>query len=301
MRLMIVATLLTSSLFAAEICLENDLLHSSDKNYTNGIRASTTPAPGADGTADWWLRRMPAVGNDPVVLLSRVAAQQMYTPANIATPFPDPSDRPYAGWAYVGMRAQEIGERGVNTVTITGGLIGPGAQGERVQRTVHSVVGAQDPKGWSKQLGTEPTAQVSLRSARTFGTSFADLEPYVMAEAGNVLAAAGLGTQARVGYNIPSEFSDFRIGAMAKRRPSVYVVAGAELRAVGHNTLISGSMFGSGTGLNSNVLVYDLYGGVGTRIGRFHAALTSVVRSEEFDGQQDGPQEFNGVSIGFDF
>src|SRR5665213_3025635 len=90
---------------------ENDSLYwNSDKHYTQGLRISNlfggTPAPGG-----WWDGIYNIVGLagpifetggnlNTIRRTSILAGQSIFTPKNLTLKPPDPSDRPYAGWAY---------------------------------------------------------------------------------------------------------------------------------------------------------------------------------------------------------
>src|SRR5208282_4158846 len=133
---------------------ENDsLFFNSDKHYTQGFRISLLgPEP---ATGSWWDDGFRLPGNIPPFFVSTGTpgapirseslffGQSIFTPKNKAIAPPDPHDRPYAGWLYVGTSLlQEAGLRQKTGVWGLGmlenaeldiGFVGPGAVGKQVQ------------------------------------------------------------------------------------------------------------------------------------------------------------------------
>ena len=95
------------------LVFENDLFYDTDRNYTNGVRASWLSGP--DRTPAWALRAarwFPLFPDGGTVRTSYAVGQNMYTPEDIALRDPPLDDRPYAGWLYgsIGLIA-ETGRR----------------------------------------------------------------------------------------------------------------------------------------------------------------------------------------------
>ena len=134
------------------LVFENDLFYDTDRNYTNGVRASWLSSP--DGRPAWALRAarwFPLFPDGGAVRTSYAVGQNMYTPEDIALRDPPLDDRPYAGWLYgsIGLIA-ETGRR-LDQLELTLGVVGPASLAEQTQTFVHEITGSRGPRGWDTQ------------------------------------------------------------------------------------------------------------------------------------------------------
>ncbi|MFM9843290.1 MAG: lipid A deacylase LpxR family protein [Dongiaceae bacterium] len=303
---------------------ENDsLFFDSDKHYTQGLRLGFL---GPDVKPDsGWNRPFDILGGVlPVFQMggaerSRRYAlsfgQSFFTPSVISADPPDPHDRPYAGWLYLGASLlQDTGRRTLEHLELQLGVVGPAALGKQVQRQWHELADATEPLGWESQLENEPGVVLSYeRKWRLYlagdGASGIDLIPELGGSLGNVFTYGEAGVMLRFGRNLEADYgparirpalsgtdyfsSDYMVGNFG-----VYGFVGVQGRAVGRNIFLDGNTFRSGPSVDKEPLVADLQGGV-SLFWRNGARLDASVmyRTDEFEGQ-DGGDAIGIVSFG---
>ncbi|MEO0514698.1 MAG: lipid A deacylase LpxR family protein [Planctomycetota bacterium] len=231
--------------------------HNSDRHYTSGQGfAIAHHQNGGDAIADWL--GLPADGTAVGLTL----VQQIFTPDNIGLAVPDPDDRPYAGYLYLGGYWQREKDNVFDHVELDLGVVGPSSQAEAAQEWIHDVFDETDPN-WTTQLGDEFAYNLALRRKWRIDL-FVDavpenqsvfqpqawgmqLIPEVGLDVGNVYRRAHTGATLRFGFNLPDDFGAGRLvdPASATGRPvqglSTYVFGRAIGRYVEWNTFIEGS------------------------------------------------------------
>jgi len=156
--------------------LSNDIILSSDNQFTNGtsIVVSSPVAESLDETAG-----TPAFGRSLVAWAipektglkyreSWVFGQNMQTPADIDRSEVILNDVPYVGFLGWGNSFY-----GFNDDTFFGaqwlvGWIGEEALAEQTQKLVHTVITGDDPNGWDNQLDSEPVLNGYVSVKRRF-------------------------------------------------------------------------------------------------------------------------------------
>lgn len=302
-----------------QIFIENDSFGSSDQYYTNGIKiGGGIPA---DKVSKFFTRPpnalLDAITDGASNHFGLFIGQNMYTPRDIAVAAPQPNDRPWAAWLYVGAVAQSVKDDRLHTVEFDLGVVGPPALGRQVQTAWHKLVDAPEPQGWGNQIRTEPGFLLTYLHKRRYGdSSGVQLVPHIGATAGTIATFARAGALLRAGQNMTG-FGPDGIepgGAMLKNarrqqdegRKQAYewfVFAGADGRLMGHNTSLDGSLFRSGPGVDTRDYVYDLLTGLSVRVEALRFSITRIKRSEEFYTPLGGggKQQFYSVNIGLEF
>jgi lipid A 3-O-deacylase len=295
---------------------ENDIFGGTDRNYTNGNRISylsptqtisSFPAEaarfllGADGTDN--VRYGLAIGHS------------IYTPEDTDVTTPLPEQHPYAGYLYAEGALQVERPDTLDTLTVQLGVVGPAAGGKSVQNNFHSLIGADEAKGWSNQLKNEPAFLISFdRSFRALAELEAggfgmDLTPSIGATLGNVQTQAQVGLMARIGQDLRSDFGPPRVRpALAgggffnpRNEFSWYLFAGVAGRAVAYDIFLDGNLFRSGgPSVDRRPLVADFQVGIAAQWGDLQLAYTFVTRTEEFESQ-GGRQQFGAFSASYKF
>jgi lipid A 3-O-deacylase len=291
---------------------ENDSIYfKSDRHYTQGLRASLL---GPDvGTESSWNGPFNLFGDLAPVFgsadrrsrrYSVFLGQSIFTPSNLQLKPPDPHDRPYGGWLYVGTSLLQESDRHVlENFELDLGVVGPGALGKQTQNDFHQLIGVKQAQGWSNQIQNEPGGMLSYDRLWRFallgdGNNGIDIVPQAGVTLGNVFTYAQAGGMLRVGKNLHADYGPVRI------RPALsgtdyfdadqldgdlgfYFFVGGQGRAVAHNIFLDGNTFRQSPGVRKRVLVGDLEAGLSVfRSSNWRLDFAAVRRTKEFFGQQ---------------
>ena len=305
--------------------VENDsIFHGTDRHYTNGLYASATSAektgtdcPWCDGLASLML---PVTDEQPKYHVGFFAGQSMFTPEKLNISPPNPRDRPYAGWLYVGARLyREANASVLDKLELDAGAVGPSSGADAVQRWWHAwgLFGGVPPLGWHAQIKDEPGLVLSeqrvwrldlVQSARAPGGLSVDLLPELTASAGNVLTYAGAGFTFRVGSDLNADWGPPRIEPARAGSDFVhfhdlhgvgaYLFAGFEERAILRNIFLDGNSFQHSANIAKEPIVadLDLGGEILSRWGRITVSYT--LRTHEFKTQHND-DKFYSLSFSF--
>ena len=313
---------------------ENDSLYfNSDKHYTQGLRLSDF-APEIGSQSGW---------NGPFDLASSIApiflrdgaspdgsageyarryalflGQSIFTPSNLTLRPPDPSDRPYGGWLYVGASLlQESNRHMLENLELDLGVVGPGALGRQVQNDFHQFIGIGQAKGWSHQIETEPGVMLTYERLWRIaiagdGNSGVDIVPQLGATVGNVFTYGEAGALLRIGRNLQADYGPARIrpalsgtdyfdGDHLDGKLGFYVYAGAQGRVVGRNIFLDGNSFRSSPSVDRKPLVADLQAGFLLFWSNdWQVDFSAVRRTREFEGQRSS-DVIGTASLAFPF
>ena len=332
--------------WALSVHFENDLFADTDRNYTNGVKLTAVSPdlssafgdreelpPFVQRVMNSMLRHVPFdEDEDASRTLAFSLGQNIYTPDDISARDLIRDDRPYAGWLYFATTFQSRTRRRQDTFDVQFGVLGPPSLAEQAQDFVHRVRKINRPEGWNHQLRFEPGLVLAyervLRSPRLFGSRralSADLLGSAGGALGNVAIYAGLGSQLRLGWNLPPDFGYSVIrpggvtqvdtvpaardwtGTLARNRElerndafSFYFFAGVSGRLVGRDIFLDGNSFRSSHSIDSEPLVAEFLGGLTLGYRGFKLSLARVMRTREFDGQDD-PQRFGSITLSYSF
>jgi len=296
----------------------------SDKHYTQGARLSfasgeTTTGPRVS-IADSVLFPGKNTEDRSTYRHSVYVGQSIFTPENLSRATPDPNDRPYAGWLYVGATLYRESQETLDRAEITVGMVGPAAGGGVVQNDWHSL--AHDflrggkAQGWSAQLHNEPGFVVSEERKWRFPAMIAGLEadllPEVNASIGNIFTYGAVGILARLGQQISVDWGPPRVQPAISGTDFInrqrlnghwfawYVFAGTEVRLVARNIFLDGNSFENSASVPKEPFVADITAGITavSSIGR--ATLSYVRRTDEFK-TQNGQDQFLSLSLALSF
>jgi len=290
---------------------ENDsLFFNSDKHYTQGLRISDllAGAQASDGLRDDAFQALgsvvPAFEPGGTRRTAIFLGQSLFTPKNLTIRPPDPHDRPYAGWLYVGASLlQETGGRMLENAELDFGIVGPGALGKQVQNDFHQFIGVKEAQGWSSQLQQEFGAILSyerLWRLRLVGDNGfgVDIMPQLGASVGNILTYGEAGALLRIGKGLGADYGPIRI------RPALsgtdyfdadrldegkgyYFFAGTQGRVVGRNIFLDGNSFRTSPSVSKKNLVGDVQAGFSVLWSKsLRLDVTVALRTEEFHGQR---------------
>jgi len=272
-----------------------------DRHYTNGLYlAFTTPARPVDQDTN---RRY-----------TFFLGQSMFTPEDLLADIPDPTDRPYAGWLYLGARLYREHPNALDRFDVSLGVVGPSSGADAVQRWLHAMrmFGGVPPHGWSSQLKDEPALQLNgqrtWRVTLTQGSFGVELLPEANVALGNVFTYAGLGGSLRVGQNLRADWGPPRIQPALQGSDFVdgnavgsfawYVFAGVEGRAIARNIFLDGNTWKDSPRVSREAFVADFNFGVALIGGPIAFRASYIERTQEFKTQH-GNDKF--VSLTFSF
>lgn len=299
---------------------ENDLVVRTDRHYTQGLRLSLLSKDDTPESLHRCFRDFFPLGLDvDAQKFGMAIGQQIFTPKNKSATAVVKTDRPYAGWLYLGGIWQRRGTSWADTPTLDQveldlGVIGPDSFAREAQTTVHEWRGFSVPKGWKNQLQDEPGA--ALKVVRQWRIEWrseslgADLIPELGGSLGNVGTYASACTTLRIGYHLPEDFGVQRIDSLASNSGGrisgkeshlgVYLFAGVEGRAVAYTAFLDGNFYQQSHRVDRETLVGNCrFGGV-VAFRHCDVAYTYIFQSSEFVKQQDG-DAFGSLSLNFKF
>ncbi len=310
--------------------LENDLFAGTDQHYTSGVKIS------------WSSRDLEKLSDSPYSsvflpvfdLLPYINekeyqknlvfefGQNIYTPVDTDAEELQRDDRPYAGWLYLGVGVVWKDAKVRNSLVFDIGVIGEWSYAEETQRLIHDVRGFDSPQGWDNQLENE--VAFGLNYERTWrltaherrdGLNW-EMLPFAGAALGTVKIHANVGSEFRIGWNLPDDFGTPAIdsaaptstpvdGDQAAHRRArydfgVYLFARADGRAVARNIFLDGNTYRDSHSVGHRPFVADLSAGAAMNYKNTKLAYALVYRTKEFDEQED-EQVFGTLSLNWTF
>lgn len=294
--------------------LENDLFGAGDdKHYTHGTEityVSDTYQPRwLLAVASWFPFYEPTAETRFIWSLG----QQIYTPGDIERRDLIVDDRPYAGWLYtsIGLLTDNRDHNHhIDKLELVLGMVGPDSGAENTQNAVHKITDSDEAKGWDNQLDDEFT--IDLQYQREWMLPLieqhVDIVPQVGFSLGTAMRYVGTGAALRVGSGINSDFGPplMRPSSAGSHyfRPNQsfywYLFIGAYGRYVEHNIFLDGNRDGDSHSVDKEKWVGDVQAGLVMGWANWRLALTNIIRSREFEGQ-DEPDEFGSIAISYRF
>ena len=310
---------------------ENDLFAGTDRNYTNGIKLSwispdLTRFRDSNVLPEWSKQIVNRLPYSQVEGLQRnivfSIGQNIFTPENLKTRGLIINDRPYAGWLYGSAAFHNKNYRHLDTFEIQAGFVGPMSLAEEAQNLVHELRGIDQANGWDNQIKNEPGLNLVyehkdriLTPVTLSGFGFDAITHYGGA-LGNVSTYANAGMEARLGWNLPTDFgtSLIRPGGETNapadtqdpryQQPghgfSLHAFAAASGRLVLRDIFLDGNTFRDSHSVTKEVLVGDLVLGVSLIVDSVKVSYAQVLRTREFAGQ-DHNHYFGSVSISYTY
>ena len=309
---------------------ENDLFGDTDQNYTNGIKLSWVSPDLKKFAHDkrvpkellpyvrrvLFFDRSEELDSDAERNVVFSLGQSIFTPRDITRFDLIEDDRPYGGWLYLGLAFRKRDQNRLDTLEFQAGVVGPFSLAEHAQSFVHDLRGLSTPNGWSHQLENEPVVGLAyerkwrvmpISGPARFGF---DVVPHVGASLGNAFIFANVGTEVRLGWNLPGDFGDpiIRSGGVTSP-PSVlrrspgwrwYIFGYADLRATARDIFLDGNTFADGHSVEKETFVTDLAFGASFVFDGFKITATQVLRTREFDRQLD-EHRFGSISLSYSY
>ena len=318
-----------------QVFVENDVWARTDRYYTSGLKVgvgvpANTLTEAFKEPTRWLLDRFNIdrdfqfkQGEEPH--FGVFLGQNLYTPKQISTAAPQPLDRPWAGWLYLGVVAQREKGNRLDSAEIDIGMIGPAAAGEFTQTEWHKLIGSPKPLGWDNQIRNEPAFVATYLQKRRYDRENSVLVPRNVefiphggASVGTLMTLARAGGIIRFGRNMTGFGPDTiepggamlqntrRAGAGSDEKREQfewYAYLGVDHRLVVHNAFLDGTLFRNSPSVDRRMHVSDVSRGVSVRYKWARLSFTRVRRSEEFLTPQGGGgrQNFDSLNIGLEF
>ncbi len=313
--------------WVATLQMENEFFipgRNDDRYYTQGLQLNVL-TPSRSSPIAGRARNLPLLDPEALFRGGFVIGQNIYTPEDLTLANPDPTDRPYAGWLYMGGEVMTYSEKQLDSLQLQVGMVGPSALGRWAQNNWHKHVNRiPEAMGWDYQLKDElafvaygerrwrpvelwPSFRAGQdgRPPRTEGLSL-DFTPAVNLAAGTVQVSAGLGGTLRIGTHLDEDFGPPRIRPAPSgssffgpsRDFAWYAYAGTETRGVARDIFLDGNTFRDSRRVDRRPLVQEFQAGVVARVWRLRVTYANVWRTEEFRGQ-NGASRFGALTVGF--
>jgi hypothetical protein len=242
--------------------------------------------------------------------ISAFLGQNIYTPNDIERSDLIAWDRPYAGFAYVGLGFHRMTRSSMDTVELDVGIVGPHSFAGDAQKFVHRLFGFTLPNGWAHQLKDEPVLGVAYdhkwkawqgTGLRGFGS---DLILHGGGELSNAMTRVNTGLELRIGWNIPNDFGIPRVLAGSDGSSLAKNKAGrlsnrnrfgfqAFFAVDGHGVLrdifLDGNSFRKSHRVEKNPFVADITLGLAFETKRFRFSYGYVYQTRQFKTQTKNP------------
>jgi lipid A 3-O-deacylase len=282
-----------------------------DRWYTQGFEARWLSAASSIASAA-------GAAGAPQRRFEAFLGQQLFTPVNLSRYPPDPADRPYAGWLYLGAGLlADHGGRGLDHYELELGVVGPAALGKQTQSAFHGLSGQVNPRAWDHQLRNEPGAvlsyerkwRVTLGAAGALGL---ELIPELGASVGNVYDYAEASVLLRFGRNLGADYGTLRMRpalsgsawfdpAAIRGSTGWSIFVGAQGRAVARDLFLDGNSWRASARVERKPAVADLTAGASfSWAARWRLDAGWIWRSKEFTTQPSS-ERFGSIDLSFGF
>jgi len=186
----------------------NDLFFDEDNQFTNGftfqkhstVSSDLNDLQGVRAFGKRIARRLLPQDDDLFYRKALTIGQNMATPEDLEDPDIILNDTPYLGYLAVESSWIAYNDERFTGFGITAGIVGKYSGAEQVQKAVHALIDATEPKGWDHQLDTEPGLNFFYMKKRKLwnNPSFDGAVSFDVA-AGNILTGADASLEMRFG------------------------------------------------------------------------------------------------------
>lgn len=278
--------------------IDNDALNvgvlglPSDGEYTHGMRLSLL-LRNRSPVGRWLFPELTACGGEKALDACQdwtlVIGQQVYTPGTDYVRF-WPERRPFAGWLGASMRTGVRFSRFEHELTLALGVTGSASLAEPAQRWLHDIMGEETSRGWSDQLGTEPTIGIAYRGAsrparyRLGRASTVSMRPTWFAGVGTVRTEVGAGLEGALDIGTGRASRWQGIGA-AGPTSLFYLLGGISGRMVAGDLFLDGGFLLQGPSVGHEPFVFAAEVGAGFQIHGSRIEWRVINTSREYATQ----------------
>jgi len=213
--------------------------------------------------------------------------QEMYTPSGaFSESSPPPGRRPYAGWLYLSAAVHSSIGRESNTLLLELGVTGRPSLAEQIQTAWHALIGYPRFLGWSHQVPFEPGILISadrrqeLLRAVIGSVPVLSIVPSAGVSVGNLLTAANVGAEGRLGYGVTPPWS--AATRIRGRKVELYAVSAAREDFIAYELVLDQTSTRPSNRVSKEPFVLQYEFGFGARYGRFEMEYRGVTRTREY-------------------
>lgn len=305
--------------------LDNDVLggRRQDQNYTGGTIVTVRSPNLTDFVDDpclprafqsinrylRWLQPAQVTDRNMVFSLAHLA----FTPGDRLRTDVISEDRPYAAALLFSIGYNGRNQDDLQTTHLRLGIVGPAAQGERVQNVYHDTLGLKRFNGWNNQLRNEVVGQLAHERMHRWATESAsrgwgsDLISHWGGSLGNYATHLNGGAELRFGWRLPDDFGSSSLrpagenlapngAATEQTRWAGHLFMTIDARAVLRDITLDGNTFQTSHRVSKRHWVADMGFGFVVRSSHWKLTLGRYYRTREFDGQQELPA-FGSISL----
>lgn len=298
---------------AVSLQFDNDLLSSSDRNYTSGMRLSASnEAPAGEGIGfhaldkvNAWLGLKHSEGAATRVNTYGLSLL-IFTPEDVDALVPPTGERPYAGYLSLARAYRKATESTSSTLTLSIGLTGPNALAEDAQDWAHRINDEERFKGWESQVPEEIVIQAAY-DRRFRAIDLIPGETGVAADIwwehgfglGNYRTFAYGGTSVRIGSHLHGYHSvpEIHPSSLSQSNPyreaqsndwQWFAYLAGRVNAVAHDITLDGPLFREYEyAVESRPFVGEASIGLGVSRGSYEFLISHTFLTEVFESQND--------------
>jgi hypothetical protein len=311
---------------------DNDVFFNKDSKISSGwslqkhsaVAGSWETLEDVPGFVRRWGKAIPTLTEDDLVYRAGIAiGQVIQTPDDLSRSDLIKDDVPYAGALTLQAIWYAFNDDEFRGFEITAGVVGPPSLAEQTQKTVHKLIGSDDPKGWDHQLDTEPVINFNYmrkqkiwRRGNPAGLSF-DTAINGNVGLGNLVTQASTALEMRFGHNMPRGFVyvpdpiGWSMHYKALLRPanpraaSFYATLVLRGSAFAHNIFLDGNTFSDSHSVDKEPLVGQAIAGLHYERENWGIHLNVLISSDDVDTSKapaaEGQERLGTIDIEWRF
>jgi hypothetical protein len=294
------------------LSIDNDLLASSDDDYTSGIQAgwvsgylasySEGPVPQflAERLDDFGLLN----GSHRQRFISHSLSHRIFTPGDTQTSELIEGDIPYTGMLFATLTAGAQDDQTMDAFSFHYGVAGPAALGEQTQNEIHKIIGSLQVNGWDNQIHNEVLLNLNYEHRRRLAAFEisdgvkADILGQVGGAIGNLISMGTAGVGGRIGWGLqddfaipPQFFGEETIGSRPYSKGTseagFWFFALINGSAIGNAIFWDGNTFRDSPSVDYDPLIGRIYLGAVARLDRLSITFSIAKTSVPWDNPSD--------------
>jgi len=294
----------------ASVTLDNDIIVNSDSGYTNGVYFSLFDVRYDDKKSKSGLLTRPLAflqSDNKHTINAYAFGQAMNTPTDITLANPPLDTLPYSGLLYVTNSFITFGDNRADRISTTLGIVGPASLAEPSQKTIHKLIGSDEPQGWDTQLDNELVFQFTR--ARLWRKPIADHQDLLFmtgAELGTLQSGISSSAIYRFGQHLHSGYSTPLLSHNRLANPAAidggwYGYAGLETRYTFNQVIADGNTFEDSRSVDYRKLTVGVTFGFAYSWSDYSLSIAlrdTSVASERFNNAEDDLTRYGTFTLG---